>query len=299
MNITLRQLQQLLVLSEENNYRRAAARLFMAQPALTVSIQKMESQLDVILVERDSRGTRLTAAGLAMLQDARSALIHAERACYLAKSVGAGEMGTVRLGFVNSAIHELLPTTLSVFRTRYPKIKFELTEDSTWDIIRKIEDYELDVGIVRGPVARSPNLTILVIEEDDLLLVVPEGHNFARRKSISLSECKAEEFVLFGASHTPGLHSVALGLCHAAGFSPSISQAALQVQTLVGLVASGTGIALVPAITRSHTRARVSFIELTDPGAHRCLSLSLVVRNDLMSSIVERLYKVMISGGQT
>ncbi|MFA7437792.1 LysR family transcriptional regulator [Castellaniella sp.] len=295
MTTTLKQLQQLVMLSEERNFRRAAERLFMAQPALSVSIRKMEHQIGVKLVQRDSRGATLTPAGEAMLQEARSALFHAEQALRLARGVGAGEVGSLRLGFVNSAIHELLPATLSRFRTHYPEIQFELSEDSTWEIIRRIEAYELDAGIVRGPIALSANLKTWVIEHDDLMLVVPEHHRFADREYISLKECQSEEFVLFGSFRTPGLHSVALGLCHAAGFTPRISQEAIQVQTLVGLVASGTGIALVPTITRNHTRARARFIPLTDPGARQCLSLSLTTRREQISPTVRRLCEVMMA----
>ncbi len=295
MTVTLKQLQQLVVLAEERNFRRAADRLFIAQPALSVSIQKMERQLGVTLVQRDSRGATLSPAGEAMLQEARSTLFHAEQACNLAQGAGAGEVGILRLGFVNSAIYELLPATLNRFRTRYPQIQFDLSEDSTWEITRRIQTFELDAGIVRGPIAPSANLETWVIQHDDLMLVVPEHHRLAGRKSISLKECKSEEFVLFGSSRTPGLHSVAMALCHAAGFRPRISQEAIQVQTLVGLVASGTGIALVPAITRNHTRARAQFIRLTDPGARRCVSLSLAARPDLLPSTVQRLHEIMLS----
>ncbi len=293
MTVTLRQLQQLIVLAEERNFRRAANRLFMAQPALSVSINKMEEQIGVTLLQRGARGATLTSAGEAMLQEARSAIFHAENACRLARGVISGDVGSLRLGFVNSAIHELLPATLNTFRIQYPQIQFELSEDSTWEIVRRIEAHELDAGIVRGHIAQSAKLKTWVIERDDLILAVPEHHRYADLESIELKDCKSEEFVLFGSFRTPGLHSVALGLCHSAGFTPRISQEAIQVQTLVGLVASGMGIALVPAITRKHTRAHVRFIPLKDEGARQCLSLSLTARRDMLSATVQRLHEVM------
>ncbi len=267
----------------------------MAQPALSVSIQKLESGLGIKLVEREARGASLTPAGEAMLQEARAALFHADNACHLARGVSTGEVGSLRLGFVNSAIHELLPSTLHEFRTRYPQIRFELSEDSTWEIIRRIEAYELDAGIVRGPITLSENVETWVIQHDDLILAVPEDHRFANKQSIKLKDCASEEFVLFGSFRTPGLHSAALSLCHAAGFTPRIRQEAIQVQTLVGLAAIGMGIALVPAITRKYTRARVRFIPLTDPGSYQCLSLSLTVRRDMLSPAVRLLQEVMLS----
>src|SRR5690606_1763398 len=100
-------------------YRRAADVLFIAQPALTVSMQKLEQEMGALLFVRSARGVTLTAAGAALLEDARRALFHAEQAMRSVRLVAHGEWGSLRLGFVGSATYALLPRTMPAFRQRY------------------------------------------------------------------------------------------------------------------------------------------------------------------------------------
>ncbi|NLY27460.1 MAG: LysR family transcriptional regulator [Alcaligenaceae bacterium] len=294
MAVTLRQFQQLLAIAETHSFRRAAEKLFIAQPALSVSIQKMEQEIGARLFERTVKGVTLTPAGQAMLDDARAALFYADQACRTARLVALGEWGTLRIGFVGSATYSLLPLSLQLFRERYPDVRLELREDSTIGLIRQIHGHEIDAGVVRGPIADDPGLESWIIHHDDLILAVPARHRLASRRKVALAECRSEDFVLYGSTVVPGLHSVALSLCYSAGFTPRISQEAIQVQTLVSLVASGMGVALVPGVTRAYSSAHVRFLDLSDPAAKGCLSVLLVAKKHIAQELVHRLCECMV-----
>ncbi len=294
MAITLRQFQQFIAIAEFGSYRLAAEKLFVAQPALSVSMQKLESEVGAQLLERGAKGVALTPAGHALMKDARATLFYADQACRAARLVALGEWGTLRLGFVGSATYTLLPLCVPAFRSQHPNVKVELREDSTIGLLSLVRNHEIDAAVVRGPIAQEDAIETWVIQRDDLMLAVPAGHPLAMRKKIALHECRDEGFVLHASTAAPGLHSEALLLCLKAGFKPRVSQEAIQVQTQLSLVASGMGIALVPAVTRSYSPQHVHFIELADAGARKCLSLSLIAHRDTPSLLVTRLRDKML-----
>ena len=290
MSLDLRHLRQFVAIAELGSYRRAAEALHIAQPALSVSIQKLEHAVGVQLLERGARGVSLTAAGEALMGDARRALFHADQARQAARRVALGEAGRLRLGFVGSATYELLPRCLPAFRRQYPDVQLELREDSTIGLVAALRANELDGGLVRGPLADDPELASWVVERDDLILAMPAGHPLAERGPadrgpaergpVSLRELRGESFVMYAPAKVPGLYGVAAALCRKAGFSPRVSQEAIQVQTLVSLVASGLGLALVPGVTRAYSTPHVAFARIADADAKDALALSLVTLRD-------------------
>ncbi|WP_144638268.1 LysR substrate-binding domain-containing protein [Bordetella genomosp. 13] len=319
MSLDLRHLRQFVAIAELGSYRRAAEALHIAQPALSVSIQKLEHAVGVQLLERGARGVTLTAAGEALMEDARRALFHADQARLAARRVALGESGRLRLGFVGSATYELLPRCLPAFRAQYPDVQLELREDSTIGLVAALRANELDGGLVRGPLADDPELASWVVERDDLILALPAGHPLAERGAgrsgpagrgpagrgpadrgpadrgpavcgaINLRDMRRESFVMYAPAKVPGLYGVAAALCRKAGFSPRVSQEAIQVQTLVSLVASGLGVALVPGVTRAYTTPHVVFAPIADADARDALALSLVTLRDTHCMPVLRL----------
>ncbi|CUJ24302.1 LysR family transcriptional regulator [Achromobacter xylosoxidans] len=295
MAIDLRQLRQFVTIAELGSYRRAADTLHIAQPALSVSIQKLEHAVGVPLLARGARGVTLTPAGEALMADARRALFHTEQARQAARRVALGEWGTLRLGFVGSATYTLLPRCLPAFRAQYPDVQLELREDSTVGLAAMLRANDIDAGLVRGPLAEDPALESWVVERDDLILAVPAGHPLAGAAPVQLDRARGESFVMYSPAKVPGLHGVAQALCRKAGFSPRISQEAIQVQTLVSLVASGMGLALVPGVTRAYSTPLVAFVPLADADARDALSLSLVTHRDTSCASVLRLRDSMLA----
>lgn len=296
MAIELRSLRQFVVIAELGSYRRAAQALFIAQPALSVSIRKLEDAVGATLFERGARGVTLTDAGAALLGDARRALFHAEQGREAARMVALGEGGRLRVGFVGSATYALLPRCVPAFRHRYPQVRLELMEATSVEAVAQLRDSRLDAAVVRGPVTADDVIEVHEVERDDLWLVVPATHPLAARRTVGLADCREESFVTYAAGSVPGLHNTALSACRRAGFEPHVGQEATQVQTVVSLVASGLGVALVPGVTRSFTHPAVRFVRLRDAASRGALSLSLVLLRHTPSPAALRLRDVMLTG---
>lgn len=262
----LRQFRQFIAVAEELNFRRAAERLHMAQPPLTVAIKKIEEELGVVLLERSNRVTRLTAAGEVFLEESRRTLIQAEGAIRAAKRAGAGLVGSLRLTFVASASHDLLPRVLLAFREGHPEVEIELTEATSVQQVRALLDRRADIGFLIPPVRDAADLRIEILTEDRLVAVLSAQHPLAKRKILTLMDLAQQPWIMFPFQQGPGLHTRIMTACRKAGFAPDVKQEAIQMDTIVNLVACGIGVALVPSSLASTGRQGVSFLKLSGAG---------------------------------
>ncbi|WP_342050766.1 MULTISPECIES: LysR substrate-binding domain-containing protein [unclassified Cupriavidus] len=276
----LRQLQQFVVLAETGNFHRAAERLHMAQPPLSISIRKLEAELGTPLFVRTTRGVRLTQAGEAALNDARRALFHAGQARAAAVSAAHGERGALRIGFVGSATYALLPKLIPAFRDAHPGIELILHESTSASILDRIERGQLDAGLVRFPILSSGPFTLLPLESDTFVAAVPADSAFAQQSGIALKTLASEPFIMHPSADVPNLQAVAMLMCQQAGFVPRIAQEAVQVQTIVSLVESGLGVALVPGVTARYTNRRVRFLRITSPRPAARIGIALATQQD-------------------
>lgn len=259
----LRQLVYFTTLAETLNFRRAAERLNISQPPLTVSIRKLEEELGAPLFTRSSRGVALTAAGEAALQAARATLAEAAEVRLAARQGSAGERGRLRVGFVGSAIYGLLPRLIPAFRRRYPQVDLLLEEGTSVDIVRRLSARELDVGLIRLPLLEVAHLDIAVVERDELVVALPAGHALAHAERVPLSALSADPFILH--TRVSVLHATVIRAAHHAGFVPQVAQEAAQVPTLLSLVRSGLGVALVPSLTARQAPEGVRMVRLMHP----------------------------------
>lgn len=288
----LRQLQQFVTLAETGNFHRAAEQLHMAQPPLSVSIRKLEQDLGCPLFERTGTGVVLTLAGQAMLADARLALCHAQRCREAVQQVHAGDGGTLRLGIVGSATYALLPRLIPALRERYPKITLELSEGTTAEILAALVSRRFDAGLVRYPVLEPEGFHLLALDRDQFVLAVPSHSPLARRPRIALREAAQAPFIMYPSVEVPGLRSLAMQRCQYSGFVPHVAQEARQVQTILSLVATGLGVALVAGVARRVMPPGVTCLTLTDnPGGfHIGLALARLsgVENRLLQRLTEQ-----------
>lgn len=274
--MNLRQLRQFVTLAETGNFHRAAEQLHMAQPPLSVSIRKLEEELGSPLFERTTSGVLLTPAGEAMLADARITLLHAERCRHAVQDVRSGEGGLVRLGIIGSATYAMLPELIPSLRARYPKMELELSEATSSEILEGLLTRRFDAGLLRYPVLDPSGFEILPLDRDDFVLAVNEHSPLAARDAVALSEAANEPFILYPADRVPGLAALAMMRCQFSGFVPRVAQEAMQVHTIMSLVASGLGVGLVASVSRLMMPRGIKCLALTDnpPGFHVGIALA-------------------------
>ena len=284
----LRQLRQFVAVADTLNFRRAALLLHMAQPPLSVAIRKLEEEAGAPLFDRLPRGVRLTAAGDAALKSARQCLAHAEELGLAARSAAGGERGLLRVGFVGSATYSLMPRLLPLFRARYPQVELVLRESTNLEMLTLIEAGQLDVGLVRYPTASPSRLTFEVVERDVFCAVMPVGHPLAARKKVSLRALAKEPLIDYASTKVPGLHAMVMIAFQQAGCTPQVAQEATQVQTVVSLVESGLGVALVPSVTMRLASKNVVFRPIDGLPESAAISLAMAFHSENDNAVVPR-----------
>ncbi|MEP9348330.1 LysR substrate-binding domain-containing protein [Xanthobacter sp. KR7-225] len=288
--LSLRQFQQFLAVAETMNFRRAAERLNMAQPPLTAAIRQMEKELDVRLFERSNRITGLTAAGEVLRQEALRTIAQAERAVAMAKRAGKGSIGTLRIGFVASAVRHLVPHIVAAFRQTHPMVVLELEEATTARQIAALMAERMDVGIAALPVpaGAEAHVSTRLLVESRLIAAIPADHPLALTPSspLALASLANESWVLFPGGEGPGLYATILRACAEAGFAPRVAQRAVQMETIIGLVATGLGVALVPELFRSSNRDGVIFRDLAGTGTPVPYRVGLAWREGRSSAVL-------------
>lgn len=285
----LRQLRQFVTLAETLNFHRAAERLNMSQPPLSVSIRRLEEELGTALFTRGAGGVRLTGAGMAALEEARLALRHAEQVALAAQGVQAGERGLLRIGFIGSATPRLLPRLVPPFRGLLPAVELTLRESTTAAILEGVAAGEMDLGLLRYPLVRPvPDLAVELLEPDALVAALPPGHALgAARGPLPLAALRDEPFVTFDAVAVPGLSAVVALACQQAGFQPRLRQEAVQAQTVISLVESGLGVALVPGVSARTHAGRARFRPLAEAAA-AVIGIAMAVRRSGMPPLAHR-----------
>jgi DNA-binding transcriptional LysR family regulator len=265
--IELRQFRQFVAVAEELSFRRAAERLHMAQPPLTAAIRRIEEELGQVLIERSNRVERLTPAGEVFLIEARRVLAQSQRAVEMARRAGQGLTGSLRVTFVASAARDLLPSILRAFRARHADVALELHEATTAQQVTALREDRADIGIVVVPLPEAAQLTVARLRREELLVALPRRHRLASRQVLRIADLASESWILFPAGFGPGLHARIVDACRVAGFSPRVTQEAVQMETIVSLVAAGMGVSLVPPAMAKPRRSDVRFVRVTGAGS--------------------------------
>jgi len=258
----LRHLRYFIAVAEELHFGRAAERLNIAQPPLSRQIRDLEREVGTPLFERIPRGVDLTPAGRAFLPEARQTLSQAERAQRTAQRAARGEIGRLRVGFVEAATYRgILPDVLGFFRIHLPDIGISLLEMDPIEQAEAFRDGRIDLGILHSlPADADRWLLAEPVYADALVAAIPGTHDLAGRTRVSLANLGGESFVLFPRYAAPGLYDAIIASCRSAGFSPRIVQEAEGWHTLAGLVGAGVGVAFVPQSFTNFARPGVVYL---------------------------------------
>jgi DNA-binding transcriptional LysR family regulator len=254
----LRHLRYFIAVAEELHFRRAAERLHMSQPPLSQQIRQLEEEIGAQLLTRSQRKVELTAAGAAFLVRSREILDAVEDAARQARRVQRGEVGRLAVGFVGSAMYSFVPELLRAFREQAPDIALRLHEMGTTEQLRQLDDGRLDVGFLRTP-GRWPGLSFETVLSEQIVVAMPDVHPLAQRARLRMEDLAGESLVLLTPGGSPGLRAALATSIAQLGGEERIIQEASEMQTVVGLVAAGIGISLVPESVRALVREGVSY----------------------------------------
>lgn len=291
----LRQLQQFIAVAETLNFRRAAERLHMAQPPLSVAIRKLEEEVGAPLFERQARGVALTPAGAAALVLAQRCINDAAALRGVAQAAAGGVRGLLRVGFVGSATYALLPRLLPAFRARYPGVELVLRESANLGLLAMVESGEIDIGLVRYPTGSASALRFEIVERDVFCAVLPVGHPLVSKKRLTLARLAQEPLVDYASTRVPGLHAMVMLAFQQAGLAPRVAQEATQVQTVISLVQSGMGVALVPSVSARLAARDVVFRPVHGLPASAAIALAMASREDAYNPAARRFRELALT----
>ena len=285
----LRHLRYFVTLAEHLHFGQAAAKLRIAQPSLSHQIRQLETELQTLLLRRTARRVELTDAGRMFLEEARAILAHTDRAAVVARRAGGGGAVRLRVGIGYCMDHVCATKTAGIFNRSREALHVELHTMSAAAQIAALTEGRLDVGFVRPPVVVASLIGELVVREP-FVAAVHSNHRLARKTSVPLSALASETFVLPPRASVPLYHDLVVGACREAGFIPRAPYEADHMLLMLGMVASGAGVALVPASARRIKQNRVTLMTLRP--ARPVLETVIAWRREDTSPFVRRFVRM-------
>lgn len=248
----LRQIQYALALADKLHFHRASEELHISEPTLSQQIRQLERELGVELFRRDRHGTELTAAGSTFVANGRHILGLVHGMTEATRLTAMGQVGRLSVGAVGSAAAGLVPRTVARYRAAYPGVRVELLETSTARQLQAVGEGTLDVAFVRTPVVDSTDrLAFEVVVREGLLVALPAGHPLAADDAVPVEALCDEPLVLFHRTEGPGFYDRILHVFARHALVPRIAFEVTNVHTILGFVANGLGVSVLPASFRS------------------------------------------------
>jgi LysR family hydrogen peroxide-inducible transcriptional activator len=266
------QLRYVCAIADTGNFSRAAERCRIAQPSLSQQVQKLEDDLGVKLFDRLGRSIRLTEAGRAFIPRARAILEQLDAARSSAADKNADLRGNVTVGVIPTVAPYLMPAYTASFAKKFPDAKLRIIEETTSVLVEGLRDLSIDVAILALPL-RHKDLELFPIRTEPLFAVLKKNHPRARAKLLALKDLRGESFVMLRDGHC--FRDLSLDTCTRARITPNIAFESGQFSSLLGMVAAGIGVSLVPemAIDRN---ANCRYVRLSDAQATRTIVAAVV-----------------------
>lgn len=262
----LQQLKYFTEVANQLHFGRAAERLHTSQQTVSYQIAQLESELNVQLFKRTTRKVELTLAGEALLEEVKQVFMHLQRGIDEAIRAEQGERGRLTIGYIGTMLFSILPSAVRLYREQYPEVEIVMQELPFQQMEQKLQLGEIDVGFSVYFDERHSEQTLhwLVYSEAHITVALPKHHPLSDRPSISLFELADESFVILNRQESPVLFDLFVLSCRQIGFSPNIVQEAASDQAVIGLVAAGVGIALVPSYMDKLFESDIAYVPLAD-----------------------------------
>lgn len=244
-DIKLKDLRYLVAVADTGHFGQAAARCFVSQPTLSAQLRKLEDYLGVQLVERQSRHSALTQAGVAVVERARRILEASDDIVAVTQQLRDPLAGRLRLALLPTIGPYLLPVVAARIRKQLPRIELMLYEHQTGPTLEKLQNGEIDAGILALP-ADTDGLHERALYDERFVLAVPDGHRLAGRKQARVDDLDGETLLLLEDGHC--LRDQALAVCSHSGAHEKQDFRATSLETLRQMVASGAGVTLLPEL---------------------------------------------------
>lgn len=257
----LKQLKYFITVAEELHFGRAAQRLHISQPPLSISIQQLEDLLGFALFIRNNKNVMLTDAGTLFYQEALILLKHAEDMKQICEQVALGTLGQLRIGFSSSTLFSSLNQYITNFQNKYPQINIILKEMNSLEQIQATKLEQINLGFVHL-YPQDDQLEQQLFLSEDFVCCLPKNHKFAQQILIDLKQLQYENFILFPRSIAPHYHDQIATICINAGFSPKLTHEVRNWLTIIQCVEVGLGVAIVPQSMQILGKGDLQFIPI-------------------------------------
>jgi DNA-binding transcriptional LysR family regulator len=269
-----RQMRCILAISEAGSLTRAAEQLGLAQPALTQTLNRLEREIGTPLFTRTRRGATLTEAGLAIVEDVRASLAHADAAAERAQAMAAGRAGRLTIGFVTHAIYQVLPRALRLLRAAHPQLDVVLREMSNAEQVDALAGGRIDIALLHPPVSFNARVNELRLGEEPMVAALPAAYEVAQDGRVSLAEIAQHGLVWFPEQQIPALRGQLLSAIRRAGHQVQVVQDANRTLTVLACVAAGLGWSLLPRSALALRHEGVRYAEVRDGAGLPAFELS-------------------------
>ena len=294
----LRHLRYFIAVAEELHFGRAAQVLGISQPPLSQQIQALEQEVGARLFERTNRRVELSEAGRLFLHEARLVLAQVDKAADVARRAQLGQLGELKIGFTSSApFNSSIPQAIFAFRQAFPAVHLNLQEMSSTEVAESLVDESIQVGLMR-PLPLPDSLSVIELMREPLVAVLNAGHPLVEgsERGLYLAQLAQEPFAFFPRTYGNGLYAQLLNLARDAGFSPHFAQEAGEAMTIIGLVAAGLGVSVLPA---SYQRIRIDGVvyrTLLDQEA--VTAVWLVQRKGAQTPMAKAFVELLVASGR-
>ena len=290
--IDLRQFRYFLALCEELNFGRAALRLHISQPPLSRQIRQLEELLGVDLFVRSSTGVALSEAGAAFLPEARKTLAQAEKAVAAARRASTVAGGQFVVGYTTVFDRSAIPDVVDRLRQQFPHWRFVTKGKHSISLVRDVKNGAIDAAFI-GLHTETRGLIQEIIRKEPLLVALSASNPLARKRRLGFDELRGEPMFWFERRLNPGFYDYCQAYFEQIGFKPRIIAEPPDHHILLGLIAEGQGIALIPSSLREVKRQGVVFRALKPSSNQLSMGVAVAYAADNRSAVLQALLKLV------